>query len=243
MEAGELAGVAGALLVSAVVQLTAGFGFSLVGMPLMVLFTDTRTASMIAGTLSLVTSGFQAWHGRAEIKWHSAGRLCAASAIGMPFGLLVFEVASERGLRLLLGVATLGMVVLLWRGFDLSGRGHGADWVAGTAAGMLTTSLSTNGPPLVLVLQARQLSPGAFRATITTVFTLTGAAGLVARGALGGYTGPVLAGLAASPVPVAAGMLAGFRLRRHVDGERFRAVVLVLLVAAGVSAILAARST
>ena len=240
MSAGELTGVAAVVLIAAIVQLTAGFGFSLTAVPLMVLFTETRTASMLAGSLSLITSGFQAWHGRAAINWPSARRLCLSAAIGMPIGLIVFQVASERGMRVFLGVSTLAMVALLARGLDLSDHGGGVDWVAGAAAGVLTTSLSTNGPPLVLVLQGRRLPPEVFRATITTVFTVTGVVSLAARGALGGFDRPVLIGLAIAPLPMATGMFLGFRLRRHVDGERFNRMVLGLLLLAGLSAIAAA---
>ena len=49
---------------------------------------------------------------------------------------------------------------------------------SGSCRGVLNTSLSTNGPPLVFDLQARHLAPDPFRATISTVFALSNVVGL-----------------------------------------------------------------
>lgn len=240
MSTGQYALVCAVVLFAAIVQTSAGFGFSLTAVPMMALFADTRTASMVAGVLSMGTSGFQAWHGRAHTDWASVKRLCLAAAIGLPIGLLVFEVASERGLKLFLGLSTLAMVALLARGLDLSDAGPGIDWAAGAAAGVLTTSLSTNGPPLVFVLQGRRLPPERFRATITTVFLLTGLVSLIGRAAVGGFTHEVNVSILLSPVPLALGIAGGFWMRRFLDEERFRKVVMILLVVAALSAIAAA---
>ena len=158
----------------------------------------------------------------------------------MPFGLLLFAQGSDRLLRLFLGISTLLMVLLLMRGVDLSTAGRRADWIAGSASGLLTTSLNTNGPPLVFLLQARGLTPDQFRATITTSFSLMAIVGLGGRLAVGGLTHAVRTGLLVAPVALGVGTWIGFRLRPHVEGDRFRRVVELLLMAAAVSAIAAA---
>ena len=227
------------VVLAAAVQVTTGFGFSLTAVPLMALVVDTRTASMVAAILSLTTSSMQAIQGRAVTVWPLARRLIAAAAIGMPFGLLLFARADDHVLRLFLGISTLVLVGLLVHGLDLSHRGPGVDWAAGAVAGVLTTSLSTNGPPLVFVLQGRRLSPAQFRATVTTIFSVTGVVGLAGRIAVGGLTPEVAVICLAAPLPLGVGTMVGFRLRRHLDPERFRRIVLVLLAAAGVTAIIA----
>ena len=111
------------------------------------------------------------------------------------------------------------------------------DYGAGFISGVLNTSLSTNGPPLVFVLQARQLSATTFRATISTVFALCNILGLTLFIVSGKITRD---GLIASGVTIPAmfiGQLLGYPIRKHVHGERFRWLVLVLLVGAAISAI------
>jgi uncharacterized protein len=239
VSAGEVVAVVIVVFLAASVQITTGFGFSLTAVPLMALAVDTRTASMVASVLSMTTSSLQARQGRADVVWPVARRLCVAAVCGMPLGLLLFARADERVLRLFLGVTTLVLVGLLLHGIDLSRSGRTIDWVAGSIAGVLTTSLSTNGPPLVFVLQGRRLTPTQFRSTITTVFTLTGLIGLAGRAAIGGFTRAVVIACLAAPLPLIAGTATGFRLRRLLDPERFRRVVMGLLVLAAVSAIVA----
>jgi hypothetical protein len=104
-------------------------------------------------------------------------------------------------------------------------------------SGVLNTSLSTNGPPLVFDLQARQLPPNEFRATITAVFALGNVVGLSLFILDGKITREGMhAALVALPAWVI-GQGLGWPVRKHVHGERFRWMVLTLLFVAGTSAI------
>ena len=93
-------------------------------------------------------------------------------------------------------------------------------------SGVLATSLSTNGPPLVFVLQARQLSAAAFRATISTVFALSNIGGLTLFIASGEITRDGIVAAAVTIPAMLFGQLLGFPIRKHVHGERFRWLVL-----------------
>ncbi len=252
MSGADLAVLCVAVFVAAATQVLAGFGFALLAVPLMALAVDTRVAVVVSTALGVATSVTQAWHGRSDTDRVLARRLTVASFVGMPLGLAVFTQVNEQVLRLLLGVCVLVIVVLLARRIDLRHAGPRLDWTAGAISGALATSLSTNGPPLVFALQARHLSPAAFRPTINTVFAISGVASLAAftaasqhlratgmRGSRGSRRDALVGIVAALPVLVA-GIGVGFSLRRHVDGRRFNRLVLVLLAAAGVSAILAA---
>lgn len=240
MPTNDLIVVAVVALVGACVQFLTGFGFSLTTVPLLALAIDTRTASMLAAILALTTSSAQAWLGRRHTVWPVVGRMCLWAAFGMPLGLWLFTDASERGLKLFLGISTLVLVGLLIRGIDVSRVGGTVDVVAGFVAGVLTTSINTNGPPLVFVLQARRLSAASFRATITTIFVSVGLVGLALRVWKGGMTHKVWSGLAVAPPSMLIGGLTGFRLRPHIDGPRFARAVQLLLVLAALSAIAAA---
>ncbi len=240
MSNSQLMVVAAVAMLGAMVQFTTGFGFSLTAVPLLALAIDTRTASMLAAIVAMFTSSAQAWLGRDLIDWTVVRRICSTALFGMPLGLWVFAEASEQALRLFLGISTLLLVALLLRGVDLSDAGGGADRVAGFAAGVLTTSLNTNGPPIAFILQARRLAPAAFRATITASFVLLGTVGLGGRLLVGGMTDKVWSGLAVAPPAMLVGGYVGFRLRPRIDGPVFARAVQFLLVLAGVSAIAAA---
>jgi uncharacterized protein len=107
-------------------------------------------------------------------------------------------------------------------------------------SGALTMSSSVNGPPLVFTLQARQFDPLRFRSTITTVFAVLDAVGIIVFAASGEIGRDELTAIAVALPGVAVGAAAGIGLRRYLSPARFRGVVLVLLVVAGVTAIASA---
>lgn len=238
----EIAAVVVAVLVAATVQNAAGFGFALMCVPLMAVFVDTHVAVVISTILGLGSSTTQAWIGRADTDRAVARRMTLAALVGMPLGLLVFVMVDENVLKLIVGLCVLVIVVLLARRIDLRHVGPHFDLAAGAVSGLLATSVSTNGPPLVFALQARHVTPTVFRPTINTVFAVSAAISLVLYVAAGKVNGDVLLGVAVALPALVMGIWAGLALRPHLDGERFRLAVLVLLAAAGASAVVAAIS-
>ena len=92
------------------------------------------------------------------------------------------------------------------------------------------------------MLQARGLSPNAFRATINTVFAFSNVLGVSLFLASGRVDRDGVVAAAISLPALFAGQFVGYPLRRHVHGERFRVLVLLLLTAAALSAIVSALS-
>lgn len=239
MNVGVAAGVAGIVLFASAMQALSGFGFALMAVPLLSLLIAPKDAVVIASMISLATTGLVSWRGRHSADGPLARRLIVASLCGAPFGLMVISFARAEVLRLILGVVVLTAVAALLRGVRVrESRAH--DAVLGFVSGVLSTSLSTNGPPLVFLLQSRAMAPDRFRATINQVFvvanvvalSLFATAGLVS-------TGVVEASIAALPA-AAVGVQIGTRLRARVSPERFRHVVLALLTLSGISAIVGA---
>lgn len=238
----EIATVVAVATLAALVQNLAGFGFALLAVPLMAVAVDTHETVVICTVLGLLSSSVQAWIGRADTDRPTARRMIWAAFAGMPFGLVVFILVSDDVLRLLVGACVLVIVVLLARRIDLRHVGPHFDVAAGAVSGVLATSVSTNGPPLVFALAARQVEADVFRPTINTVFTASGVVSLAAFAVAGEVSAQSGVAVVWALPGLLLGMWAGVRLRPLVDGERFRIMVLVLLAVAGTSAILAALS-
>ncbi|MDO8362186.1 MAG: sulfite exporter TauE/SafE family protein [Actinomycetota bacterium] len=237
MTTGQLVVVAVAVFGAAFVQVIAGFGFALLCMPIMTIAVPVEKAVVISSLLGIMSSVWQAWHQRADADRPLVKRLTLSAFLGMPLGLVVLNVVADRTLKIVLGVAVLIATALIIRRINLTHVGPAMDVGAGFLSGVLNTSLSTNGPPLVFDLQARHLSPARFRATISMVFALSNIVGLALFVADGKVTREGMrAALIALPA-WAVGQLLGWPVRKHVHGERFRWMVVVLLFLAGASAI------
>lgn len=236
----QLVVVGAAVLAASFTQIVTGFGFALLCMPIMTLAVPVERAVVVSTLVGLASASWQTAALRADIDRPLARRMSVGALVGMPLGLLVLNVLSDTALRLLLGVSVLLATALLVRRIDLRAVGRPLDYTAGFFSGVLNTSLTTNGPPLVFALQARHIDPDRFRATLAAVFSVSG---VVTFGLFlldGKVTGD---GLRASAVAVPAwliGQAGGWPLRRRVPAGSFRVLVLVLLAAAGCSAIVAA---
>jgi hypothetical protein len=147
-------------------------------------------------------------------------------------------------LRLVLGISTtaaalwsLVMVSRLrrpWADTNLLGG------LVGAVSGVLNTSLATNGPPLVVYLQGRQLTPDQFRATISLVFSVSNAIGLIML--LGGRAIQVVDVelFASTLLAAAAGTALGFRQGAKINKRHFGLMVNILLLLGGLTSLVRA---
>lgn len=236
----ELLWVAVSVLVASTAQSLSGFGFSLLSVPIMTLVVSPHDAVIISTLLGAVSTTTQSILDRAHRDWALARRLAVAAYVGMPVGLIVFVVVSESAMRMTLGAVVILAAMSLARGFTLSEGGRATDWAMGIMSGVLATSTSTNGPPLVFLMQARGLAPEVFRSTLNTVFALSNVGALALFIAAGEIDSRPLLGVGVALPALAVGLLIGYRLRPRVRAERFRGIVLTMLVLSGVSVFIAA---
>jgi uncharacterized membrane protein YfcA len=228
------------LVVTTVTRVTA-FGSSLLSVPLLSLLLDPKTAVVSSIALNLVNAAVLAWLLRDADDAALARRVTAGVLLGLPVGAAVLDLVSAAALKALIAVVVLAGTAALARQRRPVADSAPADVGVGVLVGALTTSVSTNGPPLVVLLQARHLPPDPFRATLARVFLVANVVGLALSAGTGHVTADVLATVAAALPGLVVGQFAGLRLARRVSPQRFRSAVLALLVAtaltAGVSAV------
>ncbi|MCB0957327.1 MAG: sulfite exporter TauE/SafE family protein, partial [Ilumatobacter sp.] len=112
--------VAVAVFSAAFVQVIAGFGFALLAMPIMTLSIPVRTAVVVSSLLGILTTAWQAVHLRSKADRPVGVRLALGAFVGMPLGLVILNVVSDRNLRLTLGIAVLVATALLARRLSLA---------------------------------------------------------------------------------------------------------------------------
>jgi len=224
-----------AAFAGAAVQSASGLGFALVLSPALFAVMEPGeavTAVLILGialcALVLIESHRVATHGLA--------RILVPAVPGLAVGVLLLSALSKQWLQVGVGVAVIAAAAWQLR--------HHAPVaipavLAGFLSGVLTTSISVNGPPLALWLEGERVPPPSFRATLAAAFLALDVAGvalILARegadtvdlGSLGPLLACVLVGYAIGAV--------GFR---RLDAERFSTVVLVVVICTGVASVVA----
>jgi len=221
---------------AAMIQTVAGFAFALIMMPIVTLILGVRTAAplvaMTALTLYAVNSlRYHAWLNLGEV-W----RLGAAAAAGVPVGIWMVANVRESIVKLLLGVILIGYGLHgLTRPRVLRPCSPHWAYLAGFMSGSLGGAYNTSGPPLAVYGSLRQWPKDEFRAGLQSLFFVSGALTVISHAVANHLTSTVLWLYAWTPPVLLLGILTGRWVDRCVDKERFRILVLVMILLLGVS--------
>lgn len=229
------------LLAAGFFQSAAGFGFALLAVPLMSLAVVPKTAVVVVFLDSALMSVILASRQREHIDWPDATRLSVAAVCAMPVGVVLLVVSPAWVLRLAVGLVTTAAAIwMLISKPSQRGRrefSRGVTYSVGAISGILNTSLSTNGPPLVIYLQSRGLEQGAFRATISVVFTISNVVGLVMLLIGGAIHAQALQVFAITFVPAMIGFALGSLAAPRLRSDHFAHLVDGLLLVGGLLAL------
>lgn len=222
------------MVLGTVLQAATGFGFSLVAAPLVFAALEAEPAVgllLILGLeVNLLTLGTE--RRRPRPIGSAAVTILVAAVPGALAGVVVLRALPEVALQVAVTLGVLG--TLLARRITTA---HVPAALAGLAAGALTTSTSTNGPPMLLHLLGRGARPEQVRDTLTVCFIGLAAIGAIALAATGTPALPDAA-LTLGLVPaVALAHLVGRRafatLARSDHYERVLTAVMVVAVLVG----------
>lgn len=222
--------VLGATLVAATAQTVAGFGFALIAVPLLVTVLEVKDAVATAALLSFFNVAGVAWRGRDHVPWPIVRFLLVGSVCGMPLGLALLLGVSGDVLRIAVGAVSIAMASAIGLGFSLRAPGRVGTFGVGVVAGVLSTSIAINGPPVVLYLQALRHPPDTFRSAISTFFVWNGLVSL-SLFAVSGVIGRHMMPPALYALPgLVLGHWLGHLLWPRFSPQTFRRFVLGLLV-------------
>lgn len=216
--------VAGAML-----QAATGFGFSLVAAPLLFAAIEPEPAVVLLLVLGLEVNllTLAGERRRPRPLRRSTAIMLACAIPGALAGVLVLRSLPAAALQV---AVTLGVAgTLAARQVRTT---HVPAWLAGAAAGALTTSTSTNGPPMLLHLLGRDLEPERVRDTLTTCFVGLAAIGAIALFATGEPALPDAALVLGLVPAIALGHVVGRRgFARLSEGGRYEPVLTAVLMA------------
>ena len=233
---------AAAVALGATLQSAAGFGFSLVAAPLVFAAVGPEEAvwllTLLGAEVNLLTLATE--RRRPQPVFRECAVLLAAAAPGVVAGVAVLKALDVIALQVAVSVGVLATLAV--RHLAAERLPRWAAVPAGFAAGALTTSTTTAGPPLLVYLLGRRLPPVRMRDTLPVVFiglSALGALALVATGTTAALPeGEAIAVLV--PVAAAGHVLGRPLFARLARSGRFEAVVTGVLLASVLGGLAAA---
>lgn len=235
----EVLAVAGIALLSGIVHGYTGFGGALLMVPLLSFFMTPAHAiasTMIGAVIGQVSIARQVMP---RANWEECRPFLAALIVGLPAGTYLLVVSDTDVIRRVVGASTLAAAALFATGWAYKGRRTAvASFVFGMVSGLLGGATGQGGPPAVAYFIASPQAADVQRASIIVVVTGLLLAGLFFLAVAGVVTGPVVALGALLSVPYMTGLWAGARLFSLLPRQNYRRGALILLVAAGLTALL-----
>jgi uncharacterized protein len=227
----------------AALQSATGFGFSVVAAPLVFAVVEPEEAvgllivlGSLVNVLTLVSE-----RRRPRPVWRECAVLLACALPGAVAGVAVLRALDPVALQVAVSAGVVATLIARRLAKQRTPAWGGP--IAGFAAGALTTSTTTAGPPLIVYLLGRRLEPVQVRDTMPVCFLGLSVVGVIALLVTGTSGAVPDAGLVAVLVPVVvAGHLAGrplfAALVRSGRYEEVLTAVLIASVAGGLAAAL-----
>jgi uncharacterized membrane protein YfcA len=205
------------------------------------IITPDQNALLIV-LCGLVTQGAGIWRVRHAINWRDVWPYIAGGAIGVVAGTALLTTVNQGMLRLGIGMLLLiyGLYNLIRPAVRVPQGGVATSLGVGMANGLIGGLTGLGGIAVTVWCQWRGGPKDAQRAILQPVMFSTFLMSAIALGVTGAYTVETMKlYLLALPVLVA-GTWAGIKLYGKLDDAAFRRIILLLLLAAGLSLVVPA---
>ncbi|TVY09239.1 sulfite exporter TauE/SafE family protein [Paenibacillus cremeus] len=221
------------ILLSSALQTSTGFGFSIMTVPFLLFIYDAHEAVVINTVLSCLLSLFMFYRIRTEMDTALLKRLLTGSFIGMPAGLLVYQYLPVETLKLGVGICILLFTVLLLLHFQVKPSPL-KDRIVGGISGFLSTAIGIPGPPLLAYFSGMSIDKTALRSTTLAYYISIYTVSAIFQLSLSRPPASVWTSIGLSIPLVAAGILLGQWLFKHIQQQLFRRICLVILCFTGI---------
>lgn len=223
------------IFIGAFIRSSIGFGEAVVGMPLLALFIDVKSATPImaltASTLAillLITS----WR---KVSLKDAWPFVLSTMLGLPVGLYYLKNTPEILIKVILGIILVlfGLYYLFVKNLPYL-KNEKFSILFGFIAGILGGAYNTNGPPTVIYGVLRRWSSQHFRATLQGIFFPTGMIITISHGISGLWTGFVITTyLYALPAIIFAFFL-GNKIHHKLNEDGFKKIIYSFILIIGI---------
>lgn len=220
---------------AAALQTLAGFGFALLVMPLLTLLLGIKTAAPLVALVGFSLYLINLLRYRRGLVWRETLQLLLPALLGVLVGVQALRILDENMIKGVLGVVLVAYALFALLKPALPPLQSSA-WAypVGFLAGCFGGAFNTPGPPVIIYGNARVWPRDQFRSTLQVIFLASSVTVIVAHAAAGNITADIVRMAAVALPALAAGILLGAFIDRRLNHDRFRTIVLGLILVSGV---------
>lgn len=228
-----------AVLFAAFVRGVAGFGFALVLAPILLLILSPKSVVVVNLLLGLPSNILVLRYGFRNVYLKRIFPMVASSLLGIPLGIWIIIVIAPSALRVLIGGVTIFFAILLTLGLTKAfTKERVVCGISGFLSGILSTSTSLGGPPVVLFMHNQNWRKEAIHSNLAAYFLFVASCSLIALFASGFIDAQIIM-YAASLVPaLLIGTGLGLVTFIRTSPRFFRGLSLMIIICAGILGIL-----
>ncbi|MFC1964097.1 sulfite exporter TauE/SafE family protein [Chloroflexota bacterium] len=218
------------VFIASFVRSVTGFGYMLVATPLLMLVMAPKTVVVLNNFLGIITNLTVLWYMRRHIDFRKFVFLSLGSILGIPPGAYLLSILDPTVIKLAVAIVVIPFAVLLLSGHSRRFQRETPGCIAaGFAGGVLTTSVSIGGPPVVLFLLNQGLVKERFVGVIAAVGFLMNVAGAVTFSSMGLVTTDILWNVVLFLPFLWLGIYLGTKVLPRIPPALFRRIALTLL--------------
>lgn len=213
-----------------------GFGDALVAMPLLAFVIPTVSSAPLMALSAMLMAGVLLVKEWKHLEFRPAALLTVCAMAGVPVGNMILAMGNERIIKALLGVIVF--LFAIWsikRPTRMLLKSNHSAPLFGLISGVLGGAYNIAGPPLVVYSTLRSWSPAQFR-SMMQAYCIVGSVWVVSfHAASGRVTKFVLMHFVVTLPVLILATIAGQRLTRNMNKERFTVWVNICLLLSSVA--------
>ena len=223
-----------AVLFAAFIRGLAGFGLALILAPILLLTLNPVAVVVINLFLTLLSNILVVLRSFVSVNFKRILPMTLSSLLGIPLGAWIISVISPTTLKILIGTVIICFAVPVAIGFRKTFASERlSSSIAGFFSGILASSTSLGGPPVVLFMHSQDWSKELIHPSLAAYFIFLACCSL---GALS-LSGQVNVGMITTAASLAPAMIVGVSLGmiafRRVNARFFRALSVSIVICAG----------
>lgn len=220
------------------IQSFTGFGFALVATPLLFFLLDPKMAIVVVVCLGGVSIVVMTVIHRQSVDLRRVLYLSLGSVIGIPLGAYILLIIPQVSLKLVIAFVIIVLTFLLvFNRFPYLKPFGFWHLFIGFCSGLLNSSTSMGGPPMVLFLLSQKVTKVEFLGTISATFIILTAFTLGTFIAMDMVDTEILKIAGTSLPALAMGFLIGTRATKKVNNHIFRYITCAIVFTSAIMTI------